>query len=436
MGYALLDNTNVIRAGQTSRMMHMALPLVQQASSAIARRVVGLAPRPGRQAGFAEVPDFGKAIRTPGLEHGTLVNAAPLNVLGTRGQSNPASSYRIEYITGDSQGRAITATGSVLLSSQPWPHGPRPVIAFAPSTQGVAQHCDPSHTCAIGLNVFYQQPFDVIAAYELPIILWFLAHGIDIVMIDYPRDPAASIQYYCDSIAAAKSLFDAVLAARQLGLSADAPLGLWGFSQGGGAIGWAAQLQDYAPQIQARAAVVGAPPADLSEVLTTVDGTLLSGVIAYAIAGLGASSAELFNEIMPALNSKGVNDILANITSCAGGTLLTSGYTNTSAWTKSGHRLTEILDELPTVQAEFNKQRIGNIAPQIPTLLWGSTHDDVIPISAVRTLRDDWSQQGTQLTWHEFRAPKIPGRTGLNHFVPYYRNAEKYTGWLMDQLCA
>lgn len=434
MGYTNLNDTRVLRAGSCDAWWRTMSPLAQQGSEAVFRRIMGLSRRPDRKPGFDDVPHFGAAVRVPGLKHGTLVNAAPLKVLGARGEPNPASSYRFEYITGDSAGRAITATGAVLFSARPWTTGPRPAIAMAPSTQGVAQHCDPSHTCAIGLNAFYDKPFDAIIAYELPVILWFLAHGLDVVFIDYPRDPATGVQYYCDSIAAAKSLLDAVLASRQLGLSPEAPLGLWGFSQGGGATGWAAQLQDYAPDVRPKAAVVGAPPVDLFRVLDTVDGGLLTGVIAYAIAGLAVNSSEMFEEIMSVLNERGVSDVLKNITSCAGGSLLASGYSSSRGWTHQGTPLADILDDLPLVVAEFGKQKLGRVAPEIPVLLWGSKNDDVIPIDPIRELRDSWADKGTPLTWHESQAPRVPGRTGLNHFGPYFRNLEKYSGWLIDHL--
>ncbi|MFP7365789.1 lipase family protein [Corynebacterium callunae] len=422
------------RAGQTRTLYRSLGPLLSEGSTAVLRRILGTSTRPSRQSPPEDFPDFGATVRTTGIEHGTLVNAAPLKVLGTMGETNPASCYRIEYISGDSAGRAITATGGVLFSKQPWPHGPRPVVAIAPSTQGVAAHCDPSHTCAIGLNVFYDKPFDAILAYELPVILWFLAKGVDVIFIDYPRDPIAGIQYYCDSIAAAKSLFDAVLAASDLGISPEAPLGLWGFSQGGGATGWAAQLNKYAPTVTPRAAVVGAPPTDLFEVLRTVDGGLLSGVIAYAVAGLCASTPELYAEIMPTLNTRGTREVLNNVASCAGGTLLLSGYRHSSTWTTSGKTLDDVLDDLPTVLAEFQRQKLGAIAPKMPVLLWGAKHDDVIPIQPLRDLRDAWTELGADITWYESSAPQLPGHTGLNHFGPYFRHLGHYSGWLLDHL--
>src|SRR5699024_2314452 len=144
MGYTNLNDTRVLRAGSCDAWWRTMSPLVQQGSEAVFRRIMGLSRRPDRKPGFDDVPHFGAAVRVPGLKHGTLVNAAPLKVLGARGEPNPASSYRFEYITGNSAGRAITATGALLFSAHPWTTGPRPAIAMAPSTQGVAQHCDPS----------------------------------------------------------------------------------------------------------------------------------------------------------------------------------------------------------------------------------------------------------------------------------------------------
>lgn len=435
-GYQLFQPGAVIRAGHSGRLARILLPLIGEVSTAVLRRVLGEARRPTRiSRPYSElVPDFGAAVRTPGLEAGTLVNAAPLRVLGTNGETNSASCYRIEYVTGDSNGHMITATGGVCFSTSPWSGGPRPLIAFAPSTQGVAAHCDPSHTCAIGFSMYYTPPIDAIAAYELPIITWFLANGADVVFIDFPRDPLVGIQYYCDSISAAHSLFDAVRAARQLGVKVDSPVGLWGFSQGGGAVGWAAQLAHHHPDINPRAAVVGAPPSELTDVLRSIDGSLISGVIAYAAAGLAVSKPELYDEIMPTLNATGLRNVLTNVATCAGGTLFNSGYQGTESWTKSGRRLNEILDGLPQVSAEFQRQRLGNIAPKIPVLLWGSRNDDIIPIAQIRRLRDSWSRAGTDLEYYEAQLPRIPGRTGLNHFGPYFQHLTAYSGWLLDQL--
>lgn len=441
----LTTTTPVIRSGTWNTTRRTLQPLITEATHTLSRRLTGKTRHPQRAGSritpdVSQVPDFGRPTNTPGVAPGTLINVAPLRVLGTRSGLNPASSHRFEYITRDPSGHAITATAGVCFSQTPrlrhLQGTPRPVVAFAPSTQGVAAHCDPSHTCAIGFSVFTDRPRDAIAAYELPVLNWFLANGVDVVFIDYPRDPLTGLQYYCDSITAAYSLYDALRAAHHLGISSEAPLGLWGFSQGGGAIGWASQLSDYAPEIRPRAAVVGAPPSDLPEVLRQIDGGLIAGVIAYAAAGLATASPALHEEIIPTLSSHGLTEVLRNISTCAGGTLLASGYESTSTWTTSGHTLSTVLEDLPAVLAEFERQKLGGTAPQIPVLLWGSTHDDVIPVTQVRALRDAWSNLGADLTWFEHPMPRVPGKTALNHFGPYFHSFRRHSGWLLDKLHA
>ena len=49
-----------------------------------------------------------------------------------------------------------------------------------------------------------------------------------------------------------------------LGLSADAPVGLWGYSGGGLATAWAAEVcAGYAPELDIVGAVLGSPVGDL-----------------------------------------------------------------------------------------------------------------------------------------------------------------------------
>lgn len=375
-----------------------------------------------------KVPNFGGAERVFGMEPGTVTEVGALHFLGAG--INPRGAKRFEYVTTDSHGRQLTATGAVVRSDHPWLNGTRPVIGFAPSTQGVAQHCDPSHSSAIGFKVFRDKPRDVIMAYELPVMLAFLRQGCDVVFIDYPRDPDASIQYYTDHIAAGQSLWDALKAARSLGIREDQPIGLWGFSQGGGAVGWCAEN----PVLPAKAAVIGAPPSTLEDVLTHVDGSMVVGTLAYAVAGLMVETPELWEQLWPLFNEHGRAQILANITTCAGGTVLTSGFEHTRDWTVDGRSFAEVLASLPAVTAALRRQELGHSVPKIPVRLWGSRNDDVIPVGQVRLLRDRWISLGGEVSYTESRLVRLPGRTSLNHFLPYYLSVPQQMEWLLERL--
>ncbi len=428
----------VHRSGQWSAVTRALLPLALETARTATRHLTGASRPPTRQETrptWDTEPGFADATWVIGREPGTLLHHRLMRLLGTTGALNPATAHHIEYVTTDGHDRTITATGALFRSHRPHRHpGPRPLIAFAPSTQGVAPHCDPSYTCTVGLNVFRTRPRDVIAAYELPAINLFLAAGCDVVITDYPRDPDLGLQLYCDHPSGARALIDAVRAAHQLGVPTNAPLGFWGFSQGAGTVARALEDADYAPQVTPRAAVVGSPPAQLDLVLRHVDGSLATGVVAYATAGLMVTSPEIREEILSVFTPEGLDRLIANITTCTGGSVLASAWHTTAHWTRTGHPLGELLDDLPAVAAEFTHRRLGQGTPRIPVLLWGSRHDDIVPFEPIRQLRDDWLSRGARIIWRENTLPRLPGRTGLNHFAPYFQSIPRDAGWLLDQV--
>lgn len=350
-----------------------------------------------------------------GGARGTVLRSWPIPAVGLRG---PQEATGFDYVTADSRGRQLVASGAVFRSGTGGP-----LIGFAPSTQGVARHCNPSYSCSVGFRGFW--PPDFIAAYEQPAINWFLDAGADVVIIDYPRDPEHNIQLYCDHPSAANALADAVAVARSLG--SRGRLGLWGFSQGGGAV--ASYLEGGVGE-QPKAAVVGAPPARLDDVLDHVDGSLVTGVIAYTLAGLMASEADIRGEILSQLTERGRAELEENLRTCTGGSLLTSGWHTTSGWTITGETLGEIVDRFPSTRAEIERRRVGRRDPDIPVRLWGSLNDDVIPFPMVEHLHRVWGSAD----WHPRTMRRIPGRTGLNHFAPYFRFLAEDSSWLLSHL--
>ena len=68
----------------------------------------------------------------------------------------------------------------------------------------------------------------------------------------------------------------AALSTERLGLSPTAPIGLWGYSGGGLASAWAAEMSgSYAPELNIVGAVLGSPVGDLGHTFRRLNGTLL-----------------------------------------------------------------------------------------------------------------------------------------------------------------
>ncbi len=109
---------------------------------------------------------------------------------------------------------------------------------------------------------------------------------------------------------------------------------------------------------------MGAPPADLMAVLKSADGTLLTGVLGYAINGLLANNPSLGPILDAQVNAKG-KDALAKVsTQCIGDTILSFGYAKTTDWTVSGKSAFDVVNSIPAAKAIADKQKLGTVKPR------------------------------------------------------------------------
>lgn len=142
--------------------------------------------------------------------------------------------------------------------------GKRPLVTFAVGTRGLGDTCAPSKTLANGTN------------YEAAIINSFLSRGWAVVVTDYQGLGTPGAHTYVVGRREGRSVLDAARAAQRLagsGLDATTPVGVYGYSQGGGAAAWAAELAaSYAPELDLKGVVEGGVPADLPAVASGLDG--------------------------------------------------------------------------------------------------------------------------------------------------------------------
>jgi Secretory lipase len=165
-----------------------------------------------------------------------------------------ARAWRVLYHSTDLGGHDTVLSGVVVTPNSPAPAAGRVVVGWGhPTTEAVAG-CAPSG----GID-----PFLVIEG--LPQLL---AEGYVVVAPDYPGLGVAAPSSYLIGTSEARSLLDAVRVARQLPTGATTTTVLWGHSQGGHAVLFAAeQAGQYASELAVRAAAVAAPAADLGTLL-------------------------------------------------------------------------------------------------------------------------------------------------------------------------
>jgi pimeloyl-ACP methyl ester carboxylesterase len=197
----------------------------------------------------------------------------------TRGLPAGAHAWRIRYETRGIDGRPATATGLVVVGRGTTAR-PRPVIAWAHGTTGVASRCAPSRQA------------DPLGAGAMPDIAQVLDRGWAIVATDYVGLGASPPHPYLVGRPEARSVLDAVRAARALSAARLAPKTVvWGHSQGGGAALWTGIVEPaYAPDVDLLGVAALAPASDLPALFGGgrygPEGTIFG---AYLLAGYGAA---------------------------------------------------------------------------------------------------------------------------------------------------
>jgi len=206
-------------------------------------RVVGDAlERPGVD-GFYATPTAPDAVDG---EPGSLVKLDPL-----LGAPMAARAWRIMYRTTDADGDPVLSTGVLVVPLTPAPARGRTVVSWAHPTTGAARDCAPSYG------------FDPFVGIEG--LRFLLDRGYAVVATDYVGMGADGPDSYLVGIAGGHAVLDAARAATAVA-QADAGdrVVLWGHSQGGQAVLFAAQEAPvYAPELSIEAVAAAAPAADL-----------------------------------------------------------------------------------------------------------------------------------------------------------------------------
>ncbi|EOM75269.1 lipase [Rhodococcus rhodnii] len=383
---------------------------------------------------FYETP-----AETSAAEPGTILRTEPGRIavsVPTPDGAFPATATKLLYRSTGARDVANAVSGTYLEPSLAWRgDGPRPLVAFAPGTQGQGDQCAPSRQ--LEQLVTYTPPLDVFTEYEILSIGALLSQGIAVVVTDYDGLGTEGIHTYVNREAGGHAVLDAARAARVLpgtSLTDDSPVGLWGYSQGGGAAASAAELAPtYAPELTLAGTYAGAPPADLEATLRQIDGTFLTGAIGYTVNGLAQAYPE-YADTIDAVFSDAGKAMLADVAGqCVAETGLRYGFRSTAEFMQSGEPLDVVLSGLPDVQALLAEQRIGTALPDSPVLIQHGTQDDIVPFGQGRQLAVDWCEQGADVQFSVNPAPPILPGAAVGHVVPLLGGLPEAVAYLNDR---
>lgn len=342
------------------------------------------APRPAFYEPPADIPGTpGQIIRSAD---------APLLLDPLKLSASTVSATRVMYASTDRLGRPIAVTGTIFVPKTAWTGpGKRPVISYAAGTQGMADRCAPSRQMGEGFE------------YEGVFAAGLIAAGYALAMTDYQGLGTDGSHTYMNREVQGRAVLDMARAAKSIpgaGL-ADSPVGITGYSQGGGAAAAAAELTStYAPDLDVKGVVAGAVPADLGAVGANLDGSLFAGFLGYALIGLAAGYDI---DMTPYLSEAGTTTLKGIENTCVL-EVTKYGGTKSSTLTADGRPLTAYFDEEP-FKSVLADNKIGNRKPVPPVLVTHSLADDVIPYSVGRAMATSWCEKGANVRFRPIVTP-------------------------------
>jgi alpha-beta hydrolase superfamily lysophospholipase len=356
----------------------------------------------------------------PGYQHatpGTVLRSrgVELAFLGLIPQRTMAT--QLLYRTTDMNGMPEATVTTVIVPADAAPERPCPVLSYQCAIDAVSSRCFPSYALrrrarAVG----------ALAQLELLLITAALAEGWAVSIPDHegrsgmwgaPYEPG-----YCvlDGVRAA-------LSTERLGLSSSAPVALWGYSGGGLATAWAAELcADYAPELDIVGAVLGSPVGDLGHTFRRLNGGVLAGLPAMVIAALAHVYPDLDRVIKEHASDEG-RAVLQRLEG-----MTTVGAVLRMVKKDVGVYLDRPLDEIltmPEVQYVFDSIRLGAKVPTTPVLIVQAVHDYLIDVEDIDRLADAYMAGGAAVTYH---------RDAFNeHLLLHPLSAPMALRWLQDR---
>ncbi|MEU4220807.1 lipase family protein [Actinoplanes sp. NPDC026623] len=389
------------------------------------------------------IPAFYTPPATLPADNGTLIRTEPLplalSLPGVNGPL-PGSATRIMYKSTDSGGKPVAVTGAYLEPAAPWPGlGPRPLVVLAPGTMGQGDQCSTSlalqHGLILGIG---REQSTVSIGYEILAIYRLLARGVAVVQTDYAGlGTTDRLHTYINRVDSGHAVLDAARAAKALpdtSVTASSAVGLYGYSQGGGAVASAAELQaSYAPDVRLRATYAGAPPADITDVTAAIDGSELVGALGWSVNGFVQSEPDLQPLLDRYLSDAGRAVLKDLSTMCVGDALFAYANRRSSAWTVNGESVLDIIRAEPRLRDYLDEQRVGDRKPAGIVRVATGVFDNAVPHGQARGLAVDWCRLGGDVVYAPVILPDA-GNPLLNHFGPLVADQGPAVDWLTHRL--
>lgn len=356
---------------------------------------IGQAPHEQLQAKTRPViPAYDSFHRPPaGFEHacpGTVLRSREVELAFMGLVRQKFSATQLLYRTTDLNGEPQVTVTTVVAPNDRASTGPLPIVSYQCAIDAVAGRCFPSYALRRGARAVGS-----FAQFEFLLVAAALAEGWAVSIPDHegtagmwgaPYEPGYHV---LDGVRAA-------INHDSLGLTPDSPIGLWGYSGGGLATAWAAEVQGaYAPELNVVGAVLGSPVGDLGHTFKRLNGSVYSGLPTMVVAALAHIYPDLDRLISEHATDEG-KAVLARI----------QKMTTAHAMLRlAGKDMADLIDGpleeillTPEIQRVFDSIKLGTCAPKPPVLIVQAVHDRIVSVNDIDELSDTYTRGGASVT--------------------------------------
>jgi acetyl esterase/lipase len=356
----------------------------------------------------------------PGYHHaepGTVLRSRDVELAFLGLIPQPVNATQLLYRTMDMNGEPEATVTTVIVPAQLDPEQACPLLSYQCAIDAMSSRCFPSYALRRK-----SKALGSVTQLELLLITAALAEGWAVSVPDHegsqgrwgaPYEPGYRV---LDGIRAA-------VRSERVGISPAAPIGLWGYSGGGLATAWAAEMcGEYAPELDIVGAVLGSPVGDLGNTFRRLNGSFFAGLPALVVAALSHAYPDLDRVIKEHTNDEGraLLDQLEKMT--------TAGAVIRMAGKDMGDYLDEPLEDIlstPEVTHVFDSIKLGAAVPVPPVLIVQAAHDYLIDVHDIDELADTYSAGGADVTYH---------RDAFNeHMCLHPLSAPMTLRWLTDR---
>src|SRR3954454_7196397 len=331
----------------------------------------------------AEDPFYGVPAGIEGLVNGTGIDAR--EVTATQ-YSYPidANAWQVRFKTQDTTGAASAYITTVLVPRAPWAgKGPRPVLSYQMPEDGVGLKCSPSWVLTNGVTAPTNTTPDAHTVASA------LDRGWTVVVPDYEGPNSA----WLGAGGQARGVLDSLRAARAFapaGISAKAPIGVWGYSGGAIATSSAAQLQpSYAPDVTLAGVALGGNNASIRAGMDAFDGSPFGGAIIIGLIGLDRAYPEY--HLTDFLNDSGKARVAASQDDC----IADAAARHPAFRARDGLKDPNALEGPPWTDVFRRASPLTfSGTPDAPAYDYHATGDELAPIAPSRKLMERFCRAG------------------------------------------